>query len=38
MPGREALWIALALFGFGLARAALETNPALRDALARLLP
>jgi hypothetical protein len=38
MPGREALWVALALFGFALLRAAADTHPALREALARLLP
>jgi hypothetical protein len=38
VQGREALVVALLLFLVGLARAALESHPALRAALAALLP
>jgi hypothetical protein len=38
VPGREALLAAALLFAVGLFRAAWDAHPALREAVARLLP
>jgi hypothetical protein len=38
VPGREAFWVAAALFAFGLLRAAFEAHEGLRDVVARLVP